>query len=388
MGHKEHHAAAGRRAVHVHLVVVSTSRDEASDRSGPALREALEGCGHQIVDKTIVPDDVAAIRALLGDLVGAGAEAVVLSGGTGISARDGTLEAVQPLLDKELPGFGELFRYLSFKEIGSSAMLSRAVGGLMGQTFVFAIPGSPAACRLAVNKLIGRELAHLVRELHKELPADAEPPTTPHPPPTPPPTEPVVDEGEQGPGGWVTLEPIPDVTDEEESIQSDRGWRRRLRQLGGVMGPDRGRAAPGWIGGHPPVDNVLASAGERAQIELEGRSWTAFGFPDLLHDDAKVLLIEDRPGGEVLALHRWPVLVGLLAEGEPVLLPTAAQLETESRRVTGAPYPGDGVLVAVESRSVYARRGDLIIAWDGRRARDEGTLKQLRASLLLQWSQR
>ena len=388
MGHKEHHAAAGRRAVDVHLVVVSTSRDEANDRSGPALAEAFEGCGHRVLGKTMVPDDVVAVRAVVAGLVGQGAEAVVLSGGTGISARDGTIEAVQPLFDKELPGFGELFRYLSFKEIGSSAMLSRAVAGLVDRTFVFALPGSPAACRLAVNKLIGRELAHLVRELHKEAPAEGEPATTPHPPPVPQAPEPVVDEGEQGPGGWVTLEPIADVTDEEESIQSDRGWRRRLRQIGGVMGAERGVALPGWIGGHPPVDNVLGSGGERAKVELEGRSWTAVGFPDLLHDDAKVLLIEDRPDGEVLALHRWPVLVGLVAGGEPGLLPSGGELEAQSRRVTGAPYPSDGELVAVEGRTVYARRADVIFAWDGRRARDEGSLKQLRASLLLQWSQR
>jgi len=386
VGHKEHLAAAGRRAIDVHVVVVTTSRDAATDGSGPALQEALEAAGHRMVDRVLVPDDVDAVREVVRRLVASRAAAVVLSGGTGVSLTDGTIEAVEPLLQKRLPGFGELFRYLSFKEIGSSAMLSRAVAGLAGQTFVFAIPGSPAACRLAVQKLIGRELGHLVRELHKERvpPVEVEPDSTPHPPHR---AEPVVDEGEHGPGGWVTLEPIPDTTDDEESMQSERGWRRRLRQLGGVMGSERGRTVPGWIGGHPPVDNVLAASGELAPVRLGDRDWVAVGYPDLRHDDAKVLLIEQRPDGEVIALHRWPVLVGFVAD-EAVVLPDRKQLQTESRRVAGAPYPSDGELVAIEGRTVYARRGDVTYAWDGRRARDEGSMKQLRASLLLSWSQR
>ncbi len=113
-------------------------------------------------------DEPAAIRAALDEAAAAGADAVVVNGGTGIAARDRTYEAVAAILEKRLDGFGELFRMLSFEEIGAAAMLSRAVAGVWGGRAVFSVPGSEAAVRLAWEKLIGPEIGHVVRELRKD----------------------------------------------------------------------------------------------------------------------------------------------------------------------------------------------------------------------------
>jgi molybdenum cofactor biosynthesis protein B len=120
-----------------------------------------------VTGHAVVPDEPGAIRAVLQQAVNAGARAVLLTGGTGITRRDQTVEAVRPLLDKEIPGFGELFRLLSFQEIGSAAWLSRALAGTFGDTLVFVLPGSPNAVRLALDRLILPELGHAVRELSR-----------------------------------------------------------------------------------------------------------------------------------------------------------------------------------------------------------------------------
>jgi molybdenum cofactor biosynthesis protein B len=166
-----HPHAHGVGSVRVHVVTVSTSRTDATDLSGPLLRELVSEGGHQVAGHTLVADDPAAIGAaldaLLADLT---VGAVVLTGGTGVSARDCTPVVVRARLDRELPGFGELFRMLSWQEVGAAAMLSTAVGGIAAGRPVFALPGSPKACRLAMEKLILPELAHLVAEVSKEAP--------------------------------------------------------------------------------------------------------------------------------------------------------------------------------------------------------------------------
>jgi molybdopterin adenylyltransferase len=162
MGLHEHKKAAPR-SVGCAVVTVSDSRDEAGDTSGAAVRSALEAAGHRILEYRIVRDDTADVVAVLAALMAAEAiDAVVTNGGTGISPRDNTYEAVTGLLTRRLDGFGELFRLLSFEEIGSAAMLSRAVGGVAGRTVVFALPGSTAACRLAMERLVVPEIGHLV----------------------------------------------------------------------------------------------------------------------------------------------------------------------------------------------------------------------------------
>ncbi len=162
--HKKHAPAR----VRVFVVTVSDSRTEATDTSGRAARELIEAAGHVVAGARIVKDEPAAVAALIREIVEArSADVVVTTGGTGISPRDSTYEAVASLLDKRLDGFGELFRMLSYEEIGSAAMMSRAVGGLYRGVAVFAPPGSTGAVRLALGKLIIPELGHLVFEAHR-----------------------------------------------------------------------------------------------------------------------------------------------------------------------------------------------------------------------------
>ena len=162
------HRASAPARVRFAVITASDSRTEATDASGRVLREALQGRGHQPVHGEIVKDDVTAIREAIARARDAGAKAILVTGGTGLSSRDCTVDAVEALFAKSIPGFGELFRMLSFQEIGSAAMLSRATAGITADgLLVFALPGSSAACRLAAEKLIAPELAHLVREVSR-----------------------------------------------------------------------------------------------------------------------------------------------------------------------------------------------------------------------------
>lgn len=155
-----HGHRGGGREVGFAVITVSDTRNEENDASGAAIIESLEGRGHRLVAYEIVPDDATRVADAIARL-STEARAVVLSGGTGIAPRDNTYEAVCGLLDKRLDGFGELFRMLSYREIGSAAMASRAVAGVVGTTLVFALPGATAACRLGSEELIGPELGHL-----------------------------------------------------------------------------------------------------------------------------------------------------------------------------------------------------------------------------------
>ena len=166
MGQHEHHAAAPR-TVSVAVVTLSDSRSPADDRTGDTIVALLEAAGHSVAGRELVREDPPAIRAALEAALAGPAQAVILNGGTGIAPRDSTPEIVAPLLECELPGFGELFRQLSFREIGAAAMLSRALAGVARGKLLFALPGSKAACRLALERLILPELGHLVGELRK-----------------------------------------------------------------------------------------------------------------------------------------------------------------------------------------------------------------------------
>jgi molybdopterin adenylyltransferase len=167
MSHEEHRREAPR-TVRVFVITASDSRGEAEDVGGAYLREAAVKAGHEVAGYRVVKDEPAQIRAALDEAASARADAVVVNGGTGIAARDRSYEAVAAVLEKRLDGFGELFRSLSYAEIGSAAMLSRAVAGVWQGRAVFSVPGSPSAVRLAWEKLIGPELGHVVRELRKD----------------------------------------------------------------------------------------------------------------------------------------------------------------------------------------------------------------------------
>jgi len=167
MGHHEHRAEAPK-AARVFVLTASDTRGEAEDQSGAFLKAAAVAAGHALVGYRVVKDEPVEIRAALEAAGAAGAEAILVNGGTGIAGRDRTYEAVSGLLEKRLDGFGELFRMLSFQEIGSAAMLSRAVAGVWQGRALFSMPGSLAAVRLAWEKLIGPELGHVLRELRKD----------------------------------------------------------------------------------------------------------------------------------------------------------------------------------------------------------------------------
>lgn len=160
-----HRAAAAGQSARFAVLTVSDTRTPETDTGGSAIAEALTGAGHRLVERALVRDEPAEIDARLRSwLAGVGLDVIVTTGGTGISSRDTTIEIVERLLTKPLPGFGELFRFLSYPEVGSAALLSRATGGLAGETLLFSLPGSLAAVRLALEKLLVPELPHLIWE--------------------------------------------------------------------------------------------------------------------------------------------------------------------------------------------------------------------------------
>ncbi len=145
------------------VLTVSDSRDERSDKSGKLLASRLQDAGHELADKRIVRDDMYEIRAALSAWIIGTPQVVLTTGGTGITGRDGTPEAVQPLLDKEISGFGEMFRVLSFDTVGTSTMQSRALAGVANGTYIFCLPGSSGACAEAWDKLIEKQLDYRTR---------------------------------------------------------------------------------------------------------------------------------------------------------------------------------------------------------------------------------
>jgi molybdenum cofactor biosynthesis protein B len=147
------------------VITISDTRHEGNDTSGNAIVELLSGAGHHVAGRRIVRDEPALVRDAVRSVDDA--DVVITTGGTGISSRDTTYDAIQSLLEKRLDGFGELFRMLSFDEIGAAAMLSRASAGTIGRTAVFSLPGSESAVRLALSKLILPEIGHVVRELRR-----------------------------------------------------------------------------------------------------------------------------------------------------------------------------------------------------------------------------
>jgi molybdenum cofactor biosynthesis protein B len=160
---RQHHEQSPDR-VACAVVTVSDTRTLADDRSGAAIVELLEAAGHELADRTIVPDEPALLEAAVRELVSRPAIAAILvTGGTGIAERDQTPDTLRRLFTKDLPGFGELFRMLSFQEIGAAAMLSRACAGLIDGTVVLLMPGSTPAVRLAMERLILPELGHMVK---------------------------------------------------------------------------------------------------------------------------------------------------------------------------------------------------------------------------------
>jgi molybdenum cofactor biosynthesis protein B len=160
------HKASAPRSIGCWVLTVSDTKTPETDTSGQLIRKLLSEAGHQVVGSSIVRDEPKDVQRVIREACAQEeVQAVLVTGGTGITSRDSTFEAIEALLDKRLPGFGELFRMLSFQEIGAAAMMSRAQLGVHARRIVVSMPGSPNACRLALEKLVIPELSHLVREV-------------------------------------------------------------------------------------------------------------------------------------------------------------------------------------------------------------------------------
>jgi molybdenum cofactor biosynthesis protein B len=147
------------KALNIFVIIVSDSRDERSDRSGKVLVERIHSAGHSLVNKIFIKDEVEDIKKKLNELIKEkNIDVIILSGGTGLTGRDSTPEAVKSVIKKEIPGFGEIFRFISFKKIATSALQSRALAGLANDKFVFSLPGSPGACKDAWDEILIHQL--------------------------------------------------------------------------------------------------------------------------------------------------------------------------------------------------------------------------------------
>jgi len=162
------HRAAAPQSVGCYVLTVSDTRTEATDTSGRAIVTLLAGAGHRIAGYTIIKDDLDLVRsAVERQLANPEVQAIITTGGTGITSRDSTYEAVSGMLHKRLDGFGELFRMISYEQIGAAAMMTRACAGLVSGRIVVSLPGSEAAVRLAMERLILPELGHLVQQAER-----------------------------------------------------------------------------------------------------------------------------------------------------------------------------------------------------------------------------
>ena len=146
-------------SLNISIFIISDTRNEKSDKSGKILEDRIKTAGHKMIEKKIIKDEPKVIEnSLLNSIKDSKCNVILLSGGTGITGRDSTPEVVKKILTKEIPGFGEIFRYISFKKIGTSSLQSRAIGGLADQTFIFALPGSPNACKDAWDEILKFQL--------------------------------------------------------------------------------------------------------------------------------------------------------------------------------------------------------------------------------------
>ncbi|MCK4455330.1 MAG: molybdenum cofactor biosynthesis protein MoaB [Thermoplasmata archaeon] len=162
----EEHRNKGPERVRCAVIVTSDTREVETDKSGGTITQLLQDAGHEISDYRIVPNDAAALTDALESTMKT-SQAIIISGGTGVSKRDITVDVVEPLFERRLSGFGELFRHLSYDEIGSATIVSRAVAGTIGTQVIFCLPGSEGAVKLAMKELILPEISHIVGELEK-----------------------------------------------------------------------------------------------------------------------------------------------------------------------------------------------------------------------------
>ncbi|MFH1467704.1 MAG: molybdenum cofactor biosynthesis protein B [Pseudomonadota bacterium] len=373
MGAEDHHTDAPSGPVSFQIIAVSGGTHAEAEPAAPLIARLLTGAGHRVLGTEELPSDRAGIathlRALAAD---EGVQAVILTGGTGLAPACQAPEAVRDVLDKELPGFGEIFRQLGFQEVGPAAMMSRATCGVLGTTLIFSLPGAPGACRLALEALILPQLGHMLRSLGAlSAPAEAQP----------------------TPGLGVEVRAhSPMAAAPPPEAAGEAGWRGALAAFGATVVTGTCPALPAVLADIPALNNVLDTAVQRGTATFAGRTWGLYGFPDLLRPGSRVLAIgEGGPWGVVLALHRHPSRTGVLAAPAHALVgwpDTGADLASLGQEFTGRPCTAPGQALAVEGGRLYLLDGGRVRSWDGRRLRDEGPPRTILASLALRWSTR
>ncbi len=168
MSHVEHQQAAQTLTIGFAVLTLSDTRTRDTDTSGLLIRERLIGQGHTLIADQIIRDEPTELNAVLDNWINdERIDAIITNGGTGLSRRDQTIDVIESRIERLIPGFGELFRMLSFKEIGAAAMLSRAIAGMTRKTLIVSLPGSNAAVRLAMDELLIPQIRHIVREVRK-----------------------------------------------------------------------------------------------------------------------------------------------------------------------------------------------------------------------------
>lgn len=420
----EDHRHAGRAPVTARVLVVSSTRTEKTDQSGKWIANALAEGGHEVISIEIVDDDADAIEEAVRSYAGDGrTKALITTGGTGISSRDVTAAVLHELFTDFLPGFGELFRFLSYKEVGAAAMMSQATAGVAGPMAVFALPGSLAACKLGMTELILPELSHVCHQIHKEGAR-----------PLGPPMEETFEEfaaqllaGNTAGQSELSEDfdddsyPIHDedtfdgTADEDDreifveavsGVDVDAGqpgsavrpaseqgpWHRWIANQGGLVTRHKRYDVPDVLDTNAPLMQVLHTAGSQAVLTLpNGRKYSIWGFPDLDRPGAKVLAVGwGNPYGELVALHRYPTMTATCMDGSTGQAPSrSADVASICEAVTGTvPRDATGTLFAVAGDAVWFERAGSVMRWDGRKLSDEGFPKQVLARLALQWSNR
>lgn len=402
------------------VIVVSDTRSLADDVGGRLLTELAAQAGHDVLSREVVPDDVDRIRAAIDRVSAAGADVILLTGGTGVAPRDRTPEAVEPLYQRRLPGFGEIFRVLSFQEIGAAAMFSRASAGIVGRAAVFALPGSPAGCRLAMERLILPEIGHLLTQIRAEPVPAVRPQAALRPPETPAPTQRMfkpptslrqpldldLDPGAEPPAAdRRSPEPPPDTRPGMRATATEMkaappppgldpsaaAWHQAITALGGTLDRERREELPEDLERIAPATDVLHRAGQSAAMSTgDGRRYSLWGFPDLHRPGSKVLAIrEGSPVPEILVLHRWPFRAGTCVTGSPQVPGHDEDVAGLTERLTGrAPRDPSGSVFAVDRGLVWILREGRVYRWDGRKETDEGMVRSALGRLILQWSER
>ena len=344
MSAHEHPEAAGSEALRVAVITVSSTCTESEDACGDLVAAVWTESRHRVVSRRIVGDEVEAIRKAVQREVDDEVQIVVLTGGTGITPRDVTPEAVEPLFARSIPGFGELFRVLSWEEVGPAAMLSRATAGMINRTAVFALPGSRKACALAMHSLIIPQARRIVDLANKH----------------------------------------------QEARGRGQGWKNALAAVGVRVLRDRREPMPDALLSLAQARECLESAGERAVVELGEWRYSLWGWPDLIRPDSRVLAVS--PGGtvaEVVALHRYPAEVGTCVKGDGGWVTSRDRPVAEiAVSLTGAVPAGGGALFAVADGAIYLERDGRIHRWDGHRDEPLGSPREALTQLILEWSAR